>query len=66
MLKKWQKGTIASNVKLDYASLWIQIWGALFDMVSPQAATKVGNRLGVMEDIERRRKQDVPIYFMRV
>ena len=66
MLKKWQKGTIASNVKLDYASLWIQIWGALFDMVSPQVATKVGSRLGVMEDIERRRKQDVPIYFMRV
>ena len=36
MLKKWQKGMTASNVKLDCASLWIQIWGAPFDMVSPK------------------------------
>ena len=42
----------ASNVKLDYASLWIQIWGAPFDMESPQVATEVGSRLGVVEDVE--------------
>ena len=57
---------IASNVKLDCASLWIQIWGAPFDMVSPQVATEVGSRLGVVEDVERRRRQDAPSYFMRV
>ena len=60
MLKKWQKGMTASNVKLDYASLWIQIWGALFDMVSPQVATKVGNRLELwktLKGVENRRSQ---------
>ena len=56
----------ASNVKLGYASLWIQIWGAPFDMVSPQMATEVGSRLGVVEDVERRRRQDSPSYFIRV
>lgn len=56
----------ASNVKLDCASLWMQIWGAPFDMVSPQVASEVRSRLGIVEDLERRRKQDAPIYFMRV
>ena len=55
-----------SDVKLDCASLWIQIWGAPFDMVSPQVVTEVGSRLGVVEDMERRRRQDAPSYFMRV
>ena len=56
----------ATNMKLDCASLWIQIWGAPFDMVSPQVAIEVGSRLGVVEDMERRRRQDAPSYFMRV
>ena len=66
MLTKWRKGMTASNVKLDCASLWIQIWGAPFDMVSPQMATEVGSKLGVVEDVEKRRRQDAPSYFMRV
>lgn len=35
-------------------------------MVSPQVATAVGSRLGAVEDMERRRGQDTPNYFMRV
>lgn len=35
-------------------------------MVTPQVATEVGSKMGVVEDVERRRKQDAPIYFMRV
>lgn len=35
-------------------------------MVSPQVAREVGNRLGVVEDVERRRKQDDQNFFMRV
>ena len=29
MLKRWHKGMTTSNVKLECASLWVQIWGAL-------------------------------------
>ena len=29
MLTKWKKGRTVSNVKLDCAFLWIQIWGLL-------------------------------------
>ena len=65
MLTNWRKGMTVSNVKLGYASLWIQIWGAPFDMVSPQMATEVGSRLGVVEDVERRRRQDSPSYFYK-
>ena len=42
MLTRWRKGMNASNVTLDHASLWVQIWGAPFDMVSPQMATEIG------------------------
>lgn len=66
MLKRWQKGMTASNVKLECASLWIQIWGASFDMISSQVATEVGSRLGTVEDVERRRRQDMQNFFMRV
>ncbi|XP_075633572.1 uncharacterized protein At4g02000-like [Castanea sativa] len=55
-----------SNVNLDCASLWIQIWGAPFDMVTPQIAIEVGSLLGIVEDVERCKRQDTPNYFMRV
>ena len=55
LLKRWQRGMTMSNVKLEHASLWIQIWGAPFDMVSPQVTKEVGSRLGMVEDVERRR-----------
>ncbi|XP_030936468.1 uncharacterized protein LOC115961671 [Quercus lobata] len=66
LLKRWHKGMTASNVKLDHASLWIQIWGAPFDMVSSQVAAAVGSRLGMVEDVEKQRGHDTPNYFMRV
>lgn len=56
----------ASNVKLDHASLWVQIWGAPFDMSSPQVAAVVGGKLGILEEVEKRRKHDDQNYFMRV
>ena len=54
MLKRLHKGMIASNLKLECASLWVQIWGAPFDMLSAKVATEVGSRLGNVEDVERR------------
>lgn len=35
-------------------------------MVSPQVATEVGSRLGMVEEVERRRRQDDLNFFMRV
>ena len=46
-----------SNIKWTHASLWVQIWGAPFDMVSPRVALKVGSRLGVVEEVERSLRQ---------
>ena len=35
-------------------------------MVSARVATEVGGRLGEVVEVETRRKQDDPSYFMRV
>ena len=60
LLQKWHsdRGMNATNVSLDFASLWIQIWDVAFNMVSPTVAMKVGGRLGKVEDVERRRNPD--------
>ncbi|KAK7840922.1 hypothetical protein CFP56_016124 [Quercus suber] len=54
------------NIRLEHASLWIQIWGAPLDMASPQVAREVGNRIGRVEEVEGQRRQDDLNYFMRV
>ena len=66
MLTKWQKGMKADNVRLNHASLWIQIWGTPFDMLSTRVATEVGSRLGEVVEVEWRRKQEEINQFMRV
>lgn len=42
----------SNNVVLEYASLWIQIWGVLFDMMAPKVVMEIGNKMGVVEDVE--------------
>ena len=64
MLIKWKLGMSASNVKFDLVSLWIQIWGAPFDMASPKVVAEVSNCLGVVEEVERRQKQEGLNFFM--
>ena len=66
LLRQWQKGMTVENIKLEHASLWIQIWGAPFDMVSPQVAKEVGSRLGIVEEVEWKRRRDDPNFFMHV
>ena len=66
MLLRWKKGMTARNVKFDLVSLWVQIWGAPFDMTSPTVATAVGSRLGVVKDVEKRQKQEAQNLFVRM
>ena len=66
MLRRWQRGMTATNVKFETVSLWVQIWGAPFDMVSPKVAAEVGRRLGVVEEVETRQKQEIQNWYMRV
>ncbi|XP_050259813.1 uncharacterized protein LOC126704863 [Quercus robur] len=41
MLTRWRAGMSANNVALEHASLWVQIWGVSFDMMSPKVAAEV-------------------------
>ena len=45
---------MVGNLKFQYASLWVQIWGAPLDMISPQMAKEVGSRIGLVEEVERK------------
>ena len=56
----------AANVKFDSVALWIQIWGAPFDMVSPIVAAEIGNHMGEVVEVEKRMTQDTQNFFMRV
>ncbi|XP_075640324.1 uncharacterized protein At4g02000-like [Castanea sativa] len=66
MLRQWQPGMTAANVKFESVALWIQIWGAPFDMVSPQVATEIGKRMGEVVEVEKRKSQDTQHLFMHV
>ena len=54
------------NIQMEIASLWVQIWGAPFDMVSPQVAKEVRSRLGEVKEVEWKKKKDDLSMFMRV
>ena len=54
------------NIQMEIASLWVQIWGAPFDMISPQVAKEVGSRLGEVEEVEWKKRKDDINMFMRV
>lgn len=66
MLRKWQLGITAKNVRFNSVSLWVQIWDAPFDMVSPTIAAEIGSRMGVVEEVEKRHRQDGQNLFIRV
>ena len=57
---------IVDNIRMETATLWVQIWGVPLDMFTPQVAKEVGNRLGAVEEVEQRRGQDELHNFMRV
>ena len=66
MLRRWQPRMTVANVKFTSIALWIQIWDAPFDMISPIVAAKIGNRLGEVVEVEKRKTQDTQNFFMRV
>ena len=51
MVRRWQAGMTAKDVKFNVVGLWVQIWGVPFDMVCPQVAREVGSRLGMVEEV---------------
>ena len=66
MLTRWKKGMKVENVQLQHAALWVQIWGAPFNMVSSRVAKEVGGRIGEVVEVENRRKHEDPNFFMKV
>jgi len=66
LLTRWKAGMTVMNVKFDSVALWVQIWGAPFDMRTPRVAEEVGNLLGRVLEVKKRRNNDSQNFFMRV
>ena len=66
LLIQWKIGMTADSVKFDSVSLWIQIWGAPFHLVSPKVAEAVGSKLGTVVEVDKKQKQGGQSFFMRV
>ena len=66
ILQRWKKGMTVGNIKMENASLWVQIWGALLDMISPQVAKQIGGHLSEVEEVEWKKKKDAINFFMCV
>ena len=49
---------------MEHASLWVQIWDAPLNMVTPSIAEEVGSRLGIVEEVEKKKNQDDQNMFM--
>jgi len=62
MLQGWQPRMTAANVKFESVALWVQIWGAPFDMASPKVAAEIGGRLGEVVEVERKKSQDTEFF----
>ena len=66
MQQRWKKGMNVGNIQMENTSLWVQIWGAPFDMFSPQVAKEVGSRFSEVEEVEWKQRKDDINFFMRV
>ncbi|KAL0012666.1 hypothetical protein SO802_007774 [Lithocarpus litseifolius] len=66
LLTKWEVGMTATNVRFESVPLWVQIWGAPFDMRTPKVAKEIGERLGKVLEVEERRYNNSQNFFMRV
>ena len=66
LLIQWKIGMTADNVKYDSVSLWIQIWGAPFHLVSPKVTKAMRSKLRTVVEVEKKQKQGGQSYFMRV
>ena len=68
LLIQWKIGMTADSVKFDSISLWIQIWGTPFHLVSPKVAEAVGSKLGTVVEVDKKQKQrgGGQSFFMRV
>lgn len=54
------------NIIMETVSLWVQIWDASFDMISPEVAKEFRGRLGKVEEVEWKKRKDELKIFMRV
>ena len=66
LLTRWESGMAATNVMFESISLWVQIWGAPFDLRTSQVAEEVGNRLGRVLEVEKQRNNESQNFFMQV
>ncbi|KAK9987791.1 hypothetical protein SO802_028030 [Lithocarpus litseifolius] len=66
LLKRWERGMTANNIKFSHSPFWVQIWGLPFDMMTEKLGRDIGSSLGVFITADIRSWSADQAKFMRI
>ena len=66
LLKRWERGMMASNISFTYSLFWGQIWGLPFDMMTENIGKEIGSNWGIFMVVDTRSWMLEKAKFMRI
>ena len=66
LLKRWERGMTANNIKFSHSPFWVQVWGLPFDMMTEKLGKHIGNNLGAFISADTRSWSADQAKFMRI
>jgi len=66
LLKRWERGMTANNIKFTHSPFWLQVWGLPFDMLTKKTGKDIGNSLGSFLAADPRSWSSNQAKFMRI
>ena len=66
VLHRWEIGMTASSVTFPILSIWIQIWGLPFDLLSEEVGWEIGNNMGRVVKVDTKAFTAEQARFIRV
>ncbi|XP_075640356.1 uncharacterized protein At4g02000-like [Castanea sativa] len=66
VLRRWERGMTASTVTFNSITLWVQVWGLPFDLMSEEACRDIGGGLGKVVEIDNKAFSSEQARFVKV
>ena len=54
VLRRWERGMMASTVTFNSVPLWVQLWGLPFDLISEEACRDIDGGLGKVMEVDNK------------